>query len=274
MKEISFTRISIDSYLEPVLPEDGQIISKLVQDLCDAEKPNRVLFVRTPTTGGFLESLKLPESVVPVWARYESHQRHEGEYLAREPYVSLMKTMAQRGDRFDMIVMDPSHEIATSLGDFELCLSLLATEGILLSHDCAPSRPRLATAVFHEGLWCGQTYAALAAFAVKHPEVAVGVLDTDTGIAMIRRHDAAPEGLRLQPSAHKHSKQIRLQSELQSLIEHGQDREAYLYFRRHGLALVGLRSSRRFRARRVFALARRKVSRVLVLSCNRLFPAS
>lgn len=270
-------------------PQNGQIISAVILDLCEKEKPKSVLFIRTPTTGAFLDQLSLPNEITLVRIKYAeaaqqqqqqtrsaaggparsaqrrlerrglrgqgtprhgalrrgkaqatgrlAAERHVGEaYLQRETYVAAMQAMAQRGERFDLIAVDPFHEYASSRADFELCIALLADDGVLLSHDCAPASLALAAPTFTQGSWCGLTYAALVTLAAKHPELAVTVLDTDYGIGIVQRRSSIFRSQWLPPVPSDQEKQ----SEFQMLLEDQRFDETYLFFREHGTALIGL----------------------------------
>lgn len=255
-------RLSIDPYLQIEQKRNGEILSRLVRDFCLIEKPTRVLFCRSLVTGAFLDHIDLPEGIAAVRLQYaQTHQPSSVDCLSRDHFDSEMQAMARRGDRFDLIVVDPWHEYASSLADLELCLPLLAPRGLLLSHDCAPPRAEMATPTPSNN-WCGLTYAALATFAQSHPDLAVQVLDTDTGIGVVWRRDSlrANGWLQLRPW-----RQRKQSARLQSLIDSKRHDEAFHFFRRHGAVLVGLRKSRRRQIIHLLSAVRRRLHRVLGL---------
>lgn len=149
-----------------------------------------------------------------------------------------MESMKRRGDRFDLIVVDPFHDYMTSLEDFELSLACLDPHGVLLSHDCAPESVELAEPNYRQGAWCGQTYASLTKLARMHPELAITVLDTDTGVGIVRKRESQLRQRWLPPAALNREMQDRLLA----LIEGGKFKEAFRFYRAYGESLTDLRS--------------------------------
>jgi hypothetical protein len=247
-------------YFAIAYPRNGEVISKLVEDLCRDPMTGPVLFIRTPTTGAWLDSMKLPRGSTPHWLRYTSSQAAPGgAFITRDQYLAALRKLARDGCVFNLIVIDPAHDYASSLEDFEMCLPLLSGQGVLLSHDCAPSRPEMAAATFTRGAWSGQTYAALATVAHRHSSLNVRVLDTDTGIGVIQQGaQALPDRLSVVLRPLRDRLRTRFHRRLLSMIHLGVDLEAYRYFRRHGAILVGLEKNRRHQFRRILLSIRTK----------------
>ena len=157
-----------------------------------------------------------------------------------------MKTLSLRckkkirlGSAFDLIIIDGYHDYHTSLKDFELCFNCLAQDGILLSHDCAPTSPEMAEPIFKPGRWCGCTYASLITYAATNPDIALTILDTDTGIGIARRHCS-----KLNTNWLRNPKQPdkAIQSVFLSLISASEFKKAYVYFRNNASSLADFKS--------------------------------
>jgi hypothetical protein len=247
-------------YFSIAYPRSGEVISKMVEDLCRDPTIGPVLFVRTSTTGEWLESAKLPESCTPYWLRYSlSHAPRQDQFITRDQYLGALRKLAHNGRVFNLIAIDPAHEYAHSLEDFEMCLPLLSHKGLLLSHDCAPSSPEMTASTFTRGAWSGQTYAALATVAQRHSRLHVRVLDTDTGIGVIQGRQVLPGRLSDVLRTLRDRLRTRFQLRLLSMIQQGLDLRAYRYFRRYGAILVGLEKNPRHQLRRILQSIRKKI---------------
>lgn len=228
-------------------PPNGKVVSELLLHLCRRERPMRLLAIRTPTTGAWLEGLPIPHQIDVVVLRYAAPcqgERRDANYLSRKQFCAAVQALQDRQELFDLIVIDPFHDYQTSLEDFELCLGCLHQHGVILSHDCAPVSVELADPNFRVGVWCGQTYASLTAFSHQHPNLAITVLDTDTGVALIRSRNSQLRS-RWLPPAPLHGD---MQDQLIELIEGGRYQDAYYFYRAFGSCLVDLRSAHHERA--------------------------
>jgi len=134
------------------------------------------------------------------------------------------------GQFFDLICLDPFHEMYESRRDLEMCFSMLSpVYGILLCHDCAPKTLEMAYPYYQEAGWSGVTYAALIDMAYRRPELSYLVLDTDTGIAMVTKDMSQRKPLN------------REKQELFITLWHQKKWEdMYHYFRHHGKQLINL----------------------------------
>jgi len=95
---------------------------------------------------------------------------------------------------FDLIFVDPWHTYESSLRDIQLALTLLATEGMLVVHDCHPTTPELTTPEYHPGDWMGQTYLAFLDMARATPELIHSVVDLDCGCGLLWRRHGTRQG--------------------------------------------------------------------------------
>ena len=224
---------------------NGEIISILTRQLIIEENINKILVIRTPTTGAWIEHIEFSKSL-HVEREYYFDQRqyvnqssyHEN-FKERQSFEVEMKKKIRRGTVFDLIIIDGFHDYHVSLKDFEFCFNCLGKNGILLSHDCAPVSPELAMPEFRPGAWCGCTYASLITYVASNPEIALTILDTDTGIGIAR-------GYRSKLKTGWLKNPILLDAEIQSgflsLISSFEFRKAYHYFRNNSSSLANLRS--------------------------------
>lgn len=233
-------RLNESSFFE-MNPPNGKVISNLLLTLCKKEKPLRLLAIRTPTTGAWLEGLPYTKITNVSFLRYLTAQQSNFNslYITRDNFYIEMQKIKNRGETFDLIALDSFHDYQCSYEDFELCLQSLGKHGVMLSHDCAPASVELAESNYREGSWCGQTYASLIKFGRFHPELAITVLDTDTGVGIIRRRESKLRS-RWLPS-------VELDEDLQdrflALVESNKPKEAYYFFKTFGSYLIDLRSS-------------------------------
>ena len=224
---------------------NGQMISGIARKMAETEKINKILLIRTPTTGGWIDALSFHKTIHIAREYYIDDRQYthkpsnDAAFQKRESFETKMRERISRDEAFDLIVIDGFHDYNVSLVDFQLCFSLLSKDGVLLSHDCAPATPELAEPEFKLGAWSGSTYASLITYAASDPEIALTILDTDTGIGIARRRCSKlkTSWLRepIQPDP-------EIQSEFISLISSSDFRNAYDYFKRNSSSLVDFRS--------------------------------
>jgi hypothetical protein len=101
--------------------------------------------------------------------------------------ASCLEAMRREGLRFDVILVDPRHEYATSLRDLEAAFRLIDAGGSLIVHDCLPPSAEMAAPEFVPGSWCGLTYQAYVDFVSSHRDLAFYTVDTDFGCGVIRK---------------------------------------------------------------------------------------
>jgi len=224
---------------------NGEIISALAHHLVKFEKIKKILFIRTPSTGGWIEKLEFDKMIDVEKEYYFDQQQHEPKssssikFSKRQHFELEMQKKIQSGLVFDLILIDGFHDFHTSFKDFELCFNCLAQDGILLSHDCAPTSPEMAEPKFKPGRWCGCTYASLITYAASNPDLALTILDTDTGIGIGRRHSSK---LRTRWLRNPKRPDTDIQSEFLSLVSASEFKKAYSYFRHHASSLADFKS--------------------------------
>ena len=170
----------------------GDIIHSLVREVIDRVAPPKILFVRTASTGGWLDELfvdnphitrilyytnaSIPIATTTTTAHFDV--MHSDEFVAR------MQTWANTNTQFDFICVDTWHEYDIGTRDFTLLASLLSATGLLISHDCCPWSKQVAHPTFVPGNWCGETYVAFVKMLYDNPHLYYGLLHIDTGIGI------------------------------------------------------------------------------------------
>lgn len=180
----------MNKYFQVTNPYNGQIISEFISDLSIMNKYDNILFVRTPSTGSWLDSLLIDNNNVirilyNTGKTYNKNEIHKSLIIIDQN--ELKNTLNKFNKKFDLICIDTFHEYEHSKHDFELLSLFLSDSGILVSHDCFPKYKSWATSKFNRGNWCGQTYLAFVEFAYNNPNFYYGVLNTDTGIGIISK---------------------------------------------------------------------------------------
>lgn len=181
----------MDKYLKKKHYENGEVISLLIKDLYNKNNYNDILFVRTPTTGAWLDELLKKEKKITRFL-YDTKKAkivnfHKSTIITKQENLEI--TIDSLNKKFDLICIDPFHEYKESRRDFFYFSSLLNENGILISHDCYPKNKRMASSTYKSGSWCGTTYAAFTEFAYKNANLFYGILNIDTGIGIISKQE-------------------------------------------------------------------------------------
>jgi hypothetical protein len=168
----------------------GDVITLLTLELCEEYGFENILFIRTTTTGGWLDNI-LPNNNRIARIMYYTDKVNYPTKIHPSTIVvhsnQLEHAMKSFQKKFDLICIDTWHEHDISLRDFELIYMLLSENGLCLSHDCYPWNRQVASKKFVQGLWCGETYISFTEFAYKHPELYYLILKIDTGIGIISK---------------------------------------------------------------------------------------
>jgi hypothetical protein len=212
----------------------GDIITSLIVDLSNRYKYKNILFVRTSTTGGWLDKIfienknitrilyttdNINTSIKPHKLTTTIHSNDLESHL-----ISLNKT-------FDLICIDTWHEHEVSFRDLTILSSLLNESGILISHDCYPWNKEVANPSFIPGAWCGETYLSFVKFAYNNPSMYYTILNIDTGIGIISKKKL--QGLSNKMDRNK-------QEYLLSL--HKNSNDPYTYFMENSKDIINSRS--------------------------------
>ena len=201
--------------------QDGSIISQVIMDLYNSSKCENVLFVRTPTTGNWLDKLFID---APNITRiiYDTHKIPRFSFHKSSIIIEhriLEHVLRSKNKKYDLICLDSFHEYSYSQSDLSVVSSYLTERGVMVCHDCFPSSKSMAAPVYKPLGWNGETYIAFIEFAYHNPELFYALLKIDTGIGIISKLQI--NGL------HNHFNKDK-QKELLSCHENGGD--SYTYF--------------------------------------------
>jgi hypothetical protein len=179
--------MNFSSYFEKNVT-DGAIFTMVLEDLHKAKNFKNVLFVRTPATGRFMDTVILNKEINVKRVLYYKNRGlidptliNSYRVLRQERLESYIKSL---NIQFDVICVDSFHEYYESSKDFSLLSSFLTDDGILISHDCYPPKKEWAYPKFCKGPWCGVTYIAFVEFAYNNPDYYYIIINNDTGIGI------------------------------------------------------------------------------------------
>jgi hypothetical protein len=167
---------------------NGEILEKVFLDLYNTKNYKNILFVRTPTTGIFLDKIVIKDNNI---TRILYDTKIIPNFDCDDSTIiidrsDLLNSLIFLNKKYDLICLDPFHLYEDSIRDMELLSSFLTDNGVLLCHDCFPTNINLASPIFIED-WCGQTYIAFVELAYKNPNWYYGVLNIDTGIGILSK---------------------------------------------------------------------------------------
>ena len=200
--------------------QDGSIISQVIVDLYNSNKCENVLFVRTPTTGNWLDKVLINASNVTSII-YDTHKIPRFSFHKSSIIIEhriLDDVLRSKNKKFDLICADPFHEYSYSQSDLSVLSRYLTDGGVMVCHDCFPSSKSMAAPIYQPLGWNGETYVAFIEFAYHNPDLFYGLLKIDTGIGIISK-------LQLDSLSHDFNKDK--QKELLSCHENGGDTYAY-----------------------------------------------
>ena len=168
----------------------GDVISSLIMDLYKDNKYKNILFVRTFTTGDWLDNLLTEKQDINRILYYTDNVNKPKKLNKLKRIIhsnDLANELLSLNKKFDLICIDTYHEYEVSLRDFKIISSLLNETGILISHDCYPWNKKVANPSYIRGPWCGETYIAFVEFAYNNPNMFYTILNIDTGIGIISK---------------------------------------------------------------------------------------
>lgn len=173
---------------------NGEIISDVINFLTNKYEFKNILFLRTPTTGDWLDKLLLNNNNVTrilydtkKMIYYKCHSN-----TTKIKHNDLNKTLNSFNKKFDLICIDQFHTYKDSIDDLNIMNSYLSENGIIVMHDCFPSNKDLAFPDFKYYDWCGETYLAFIDFAYNNPQYFYGLMKIDTGIGIISKTHIDP----------------------------------------------------------------------------------
>ena len=169
--------------------QDGSIISQVIVDLYNSNKCDSVLFVRTPTTGNWLDKVLINAPNV-TRIIYDTHKIPRFSFHKSSIIIEhriLDHVLRSKNKKFDLICVDSFHEYSYSQSDLSVLSPYLTDSGVMVCHDCFPSSKSMATPIYQPLGWNGETYIAFIEFAYHNPDLFYGLLKIDTGIGIISK---------------------------------------------------------------------------------------
>jgi|GEM_PF-1280616 len=97
----------------------------------------------------------------------------------------LFGELAQSGEKFDVVFIDPFHTYASSLRDIVYGLQLVKRDGVILIHDCFPPNAACTAPEYIPGEWCGVTFAAYLDTVLFRKDIHYVTIDSDYGCGII-----------------------------------------------------------------------------------------
>jgi hypothetical protein len=182
----------MDKYFKIKNYTNGQIISDVIKDLYNTLNMNdetNILFVRTPTTGEWLDRLFIHNKNITRILYDTKKSRHFSYHnnTIMTTHEDIENILLNLNKKYDLICIDPFHEYDASKKDLYLFYSFLSEKGTMLCHDCFPMNKSFANPNFKIGDWCGETYVAFIDFAYHNDHLFYGLLQIDTGIGLISK---------------------------------------------------------------------------------------
>ena len=206
-------RLGYASYLEICTPTTGATFAKVDQ----AQFPERTRVIyRCPE--GFSDGAPIADST------------------EKESSEEVLVNLLRRGQRFDLVFIDPFHTYLSSLRDIVFGLQLVKSNGVLLIHDLNPPNPECVSPQIRAGEWCGETFAAFLDIALFDDDLRYATIDTDYGCGIISTHPLLESLLKPHPGRN-------LTSSWRSL----QPNERYHFLDQHRSELLRLTSTDDFR---------------------------
>jgi hypothetical protein len=153
------------------------------------------LEVATPTTG--LQFARIDTTTYPLAERLLYRAPADFEDGLRIDYrceaddsSELFMRLRRAGKTYDVVFVDAFHTYECARRDLENAVHLLSSRGTLVVHDCNPVRREFVHPTMQPGVWCGLTYAAFLDFVYRREDLEFCVVDTDYGVAVVRRQGA------------------------------------------------------------------------------------
>ena len=182
-------------------------VKMIFNDLHINKQFTDVLFIRTPTTGGWMDDMLLDNSEInitrisyqpdtvkcqsqmtPEFKKYDllnsAPHGNSGNILEHSKLESHLTSLDKK---FDLIILDPFHEYYESNKDLLMLPSFMTENGILICHDCFPFKKEYATSNFKPGNWSGVTYICFVELAYSNPDWWYAVFANDTGVGILSK---------------------------------------------------------------------------------------
>ncbi len=227
--------IDVANFVKQKYHNFGDVISSLIVGLYKENKYKDILFVRTCTTGAWLDKILIENKDINRILYYTDKIKNPTASHNLTTIIhsnDLEKQILSLNKTFDLICIDTWHEYEVSVRDFKIISSFLNETGILISHDCYPWNKKIANPSFIPGSWCGETYISFVEFAYNNPDMFYTILNIDTGIGIISKKQIDF----LSNSLDKNKQE-------QLLYLHKNSKDPYTYFRENSKDIINSYSS-------------------------------
>ena len=221
--------MNIEEYLN-ARRGNGELVNMVVNDLQKTRTFQNILFLRTSTTGGFMDAMMKDTNATRIL--YTIDKKMTNRLYTIVTHSELETHLRSLNKTYDLIIMDPDHEYTYSSSDFALASSLLSENGIIVCHDCSPTDNKNASPKYIKGSWSGVTYVCFIELAYNNPEWYYAVIDNDTGVGIISKQPID----NLTNNFNKEKQEILLQ------MNKGGDPNTYDYYRTNAKELINLYS--------------------------------
>ena len=167
---------------------NGELVNMVFSDLHKEKSFKNVLFVRTPTTGCWMDYMLKNNEINTTRILYKTpNNTCENKLYNIMEHDEVESFIAGINIKFDLICLDSYHEYYYSNKDLIVLTPFLSDEGIILAHDCFPPKKIYTNPTFVPGSWCGVTYICLVEFAYNNPQWYYAVLNNDNGVGIISK---------------------------------------------------------------------------------------
>lgn len=180
----------MDHFFTKTVYNNGDIITDVILDMVEKHNYQNILFIRTPSTGNWLDKLLIDNNLNITRVLYETNKLQNYTFHPSTrvvDYAQLPNVLLAINKKFDFICVDTFHEFTNSQNDLHLMSTFLSSNGIMICHDCFPSSKNLAQPLYNNGDWCGETYATFIDFAYHKPHLFYALLKIDNGIGIISK---------------------------------------------------------------------------------------
>ena len=180
----------MDRFFTKTVYNNGDIITEVILDMYAKYNYENILFIRTPTTGNWLDKLLIHNNLNITRVLYETNKLQNYTFHPSTQvvdYAQLPNVLLTMNKRFDLRCIDTFHEFINSQNDLHLMSSFLSSNGMMISHDCFPQSKNMAQPLYKPGGWCGETYVAFVDFTYQNPQFFYALLKIDTGIGIISK---------------------------------------------------------------------------------------
>ena len=227
--------MEITKYINKRCNKIGDIITELTNDLCNNNLDKNILFIRTNTTGEWLDRITIENENITRILYYNEKMEKPNikEEIKKNTIIihsdELEQYLITLNKKFDIISVDSWHEKYESSRDLRILGTLLTENGIIISHDCCPWNKRVANPTYISGEWCGESYISYIEFAYNNPELYYGVIYKDTGIGIISKQ---PNNLL--------SNTLNRQKQEELLKIYNNSKDVYYFFAKNAKDLINL----------------------------------